>query len=132
VPQVNLPIFAAGRNWANLKLTNADKKIKIAKYEKAIQTAFKETRDQLANRKLAKEQLTATFEIFFAKSKMNDLANKKFKQGLLSKIELADARTNMFSSNEDWALARARYLGSMINLYKVLGGGSQFEEKIKN
>lgn len=130
-PQINLPIFAAGKNWSTLKQANADKKIKIAKYEKAIQNAFKETRNELANRKLAKEQLDAAYQIFLAKSEMNHIAKKKHGEGLLNNSELADAKINMFSSNEDWALARRQYLGNMINLYKVLGGGSEAPEEEK-
>ena len=48
IPQVNLPIFAGGKNWANLKLSNNEKEIRIAKYQKAIQTAFTEVKDALS------------------------------------------------------------------------------------
>jgi len=39
-PQITLPIFDAGRNRANLKVTEVDREIFLSQYEKAIQGAF--------------------------------------------------------------------------------------------
>jgi len=40
-PQISLPIFDAGSNRANLKVSEVDREIAVAQYEKAIQTAFR-------------------------------------------------------------------------------------------
>ncbi len=45
---INLPIFTAGRNLANLRVAKADREIAVAQYEKAIQVGFKEVSDALA------------------------------------------------------------------------------------
>ncbi|KVG57375.1 efflux transporter outer membrane subunit, partial [Burkholderia territorii] len=49
-PQITMPIFEGGQNIANLNLANVQKRIEIANYEKAIQSAFREVSDGLAAR----------------------------------------------------------------------------------
>ena len=46
-PQITLPIFTGGRNKANLDSAKVGKRIEVANYEKAIQTAFREVADAL-------------------------------------------------------------------------------------
>jgi multidrug efflux system outer membrane protein len=46
-PQISLPIFDGGGNRANVKVTEVDRDIAVAQYEKAIQTAFREVADAL-------------------------------------------------------------------------------------
>src|SRR5450830_92471 len=49
-PQINLPIFDAGVNRANLDIAKTSRDISVAQYEKAIQAAFGEVADALAQR----------------------------------------------------------------------------------
>lgn len=50
LPKITVPIFNAGRNRANLDLAEIRKESAVAQYEKAIQTAFRETADALVAR----------------------------------------------------------------------------------
>ncbi|ONS99674.1 hypothetical protein A8E39_16210 [Burkholderia cenocepacia] len=59
MPQVNLPIFAGGRNRANLSLAQVRKESSIVEYEKAIQTAFTEVADALVARSTLQKQLAS-------------------------------------------------------------------------
>jgi multidrug efflux system outer membrane protein len=59
VPQITLPIFEGGANIANLQLANVEKRIEIASYEKAIQSAFREVADGLAARGTYDQQIAA-------------------------------------------------------------------------
>src|SRR5207249_9893128 len=49
-PQITVPIIDIGATGAKLDVTKISKKIEIANYEKAIQTAFREVADALAVR----------------------------------------------------------------------------------
>jgi len=49
-PAVTQPIFDAGLNRANLALAKAQRNLAIDTYEKAVQTAFREVADALAQR----------------------------------------------------------------------------------
>ena len=52
-PQISVPIFAGGANVANLDLSEVEKNVYIAQYEKALQSAFREVDDALAARATA-------------------------------------------------------------------------------
>ena len=66
LPQVSLPIFEGGRNVANLRVSEADKKIAVANYEKAIQSAFREVSDALIDLSLIHIWIWPTAGCFLA------------------------------------------------------------------
>ncbi|MDD4464598.1 MAG: efflux transporter outer membrane subunit, partial [Desulfobacterales bacterium] len=57
-PRIAVPIFDA-RTWAAYDVTKVEREISVAQYEKAIQTAFREVADALAQRGAVGEQLAA-------------------------------------------------------------------------
>lgn len=54
-----MPIFDAGANRAALNITGTQRRIDVANYQQAIQTAFSEVADALAAQATTHEQLTA-------------------------------------------------------------------------
>ena len=127
-PQVSLPIFSGGRNVANLEIANLRKKIEILQYEKAIQTAFKEASDELANRQAAAKQLESTQVAFEARQSFYKIAEFRWKEGIDSNLNLLDANVNLLTAEGQRANLQKQYLANLINLYKVLGGGSEVYE----
>ncbi len=130
-PQINLPIFTGGRNIANLKLANLEKKIEIVNYEKAIQTAFREALDQLATREAAEKQLKSFDEILNIQTKNYNLLEKKHLVGISSKLNSLDAKISLLSAKQNQANMKKEYIANLISLYKVLGGGSEAMERDK-
>lgn len=126
-PQINLPIFSGGRNFANLTIANARKKIEIANYEKAIQAAFREALDQLAERKSISNQLNSYDEILKARQKNYDFSEKKHKVGINSALNVLDDQLTFLAAKQARATAKKEYLANLITLYKVMGGGSEVE-----
>jgi multidrug efflux system outer membrane protein len=57
-PQLVMPVFDA-RTWSAYKVSKADQKIALTKYEKTIQTAFKEVADALATNGTIGERVAA-------------------------------------------------------------------------
>ncbi len=57
-PQIIMPIFDA-RTWSALDASKVDREIVLAQYEKAIQVAFREVADALAQRGTLGDQLAA-------------------------------------------------------------------------
>jgi len=53
-----LPIFDA-RTWAAYNVSQATQEIALARYEKAIQTAFREVADTLAVRSTINQQISS-------------------------------------------------------------------------
>ena len=58
-PQIMIPIFGVGSTWAALSVSKITKKIEIANYEKAIQSAFRDVGDALAVRSIIDERIKA-------------------------------------------------------------------------
>ena len=127
-PQINLPIFNGGKNTANLNLANLTKKIEIIEYEKVIQTAFRETLDQLAERKSAVNQLKSFEDIFNFRKKNYEISELKNHEGIISKIDLFDTKIAFLTAQQNRLSAKKEYLSNLITLYKVLGGGSEIIE----
>lgn len=122
-PQLILPIFDAGRNRANLSLTEVRKNIEIANYEKTIQTAFREVADALVARGLLDRQVEAQQDVQNAQAERFKLAEARYKNGIDSSLNLLDAQRDLFSAQLDTVQARLLRLTNAIDLYRALGGG---------
>ena len=59
VPKIELPIFNAGRNQANLDLAKIRQQQAVVNYEQKFQAAFKEVTDALALRQSLADQISA-------------------------------------------------------------------------
>jgi len=122
-PQMVLPIFQAGRNVSNLKLTEVRKNIEIANYEKTIQTAFSEVADALVARGLLDEQIEAQQAVQNAQADRLQLADARYKNGIASSLDLLDAQRDLFAAELDTVQARLLRLTNAVDLYRALGGG---------
>jgi multidrug efflux system outer membrane protein len=125
LPQVTLPIFTAGRNWALLKVSDVDKAIAVAQYEKAIQTAFREVADALAERGTIDEQLAAQQSMTAAYAESYRLADARYTRGIDSFLAALDAQRFLFASEQELIATRLARLSNRVTLYKVLGGGAE-------
>ncbi len=122
-PQIVLPIFDMGARRANLKVANTDRDIYLAQYEKAIQSAFREVADALAQRGTLNDQFTAQESLTQALRTTYTLATARYKAGIDSYLSVLDAQRSLYAAEQGLiALRRARY-GNLVTLYKVLGGG---------
>ncbi|KAF1018775.1 MAG: Outer membrane protein OprM [Paracidovorax wautersii] len=81
-PQISLPIFDGGSNRANLKAAQVSRDIAVAQYEKAIQTAFQEVSDALAQRNTLGNQLDAQQSLVDAKAESFRLSDARFRNGV--------------------------------------------------
>lgn len=122
-PQVSLPIFDFGRNRANLDVAKLQKDVNIAQYEKAIQTAFKEVSDALAQRNTIGDRLKAQYALVDASSKSYKLSLARFKQGLDSYLSVLDSQRNMYSTQQGLISMKLLQQNNLLTMYKVVGGG---------
>lgn len=122
-PEINLPIFDAGRNRANLDAAEIGKKIEIARYERAIQTGFREVADALAARNGLAERIAATEDLVAAQQKRTDLATARYDQGVDSYLEALTATLDLYTTRQTLIQLRLSRAINSVNLYKALGGG---------
>ena len=121
-PQISVPIFDYGRNESGLDEAKANQQIAVARYEKAIQGAFREVADALAARGTLGKQLTAQKALVDASRLNARLAQARYARGVDSYLAVLDAQRSLFSAQEDEIAVRAGRLANLVTLYKVLGG----------
>lgn len=123
-PQISLPIFDGGSNQANLKVSKVDRDIAAARYEQAIQTAFREVADALAQRGTIDEQLAAQQSLTAATAERLRLSQARFDKGVDSHLNVLDSQRSLYASQQGLINVRLSRLANQVTLYKVLGGGS--------
>jgi multidrug efflux system outer membrane protein len=124
-PQVTLPIFQAGRLRSNLKLAETNRDIALTRYEKAIQTAFREVADALVARATWTEQLQAQRTLLKESDQASTITKARYEHGIDSYFALLDAQRSLFEAQQNEILIHQQSLANMIDLYKALGGGWQ-------
>jgi multidrug efflux system outer membrane protein len=123
VPNLALPLFRGGANRANLELTETQKKILIASYELAIQTAFREVSDALAVRGTIAEQLDAQVALVDASSKAFELSQARYKAGVDTFLTTLVSERALYTAKSSLVATQQSALGNRVALYRVLGGG---------
>ncbi len=123
IPQVTLPIFDAGRNRNNLRVSEAQRDIATAQYEKAVQSAFRDVADALAGRATLVDQLAAQQAETDAETERFKLSNMLFTNGVQSSLDLLDAQRSLFASQQLLVQAKLALLQNRIAVYRALGGG---------
>jgi len=124
-PTVSLPIFTAGRLKAELDVAEIQKEIYVTRYEKAIQSAFREVTDSLTARETYTDQARAQKANLKANEDYYTLARERYEQGVDSFLILLDAQRSLYSSRQNYLTLNLAQLANEVNLYKVLGGGWQ-------
>jgi multidrug efflux system outer membrane protein len=124
-PSVSVPIFAAGANFANLDIAKIEKRIEIANYEKAIQSAFHDVSDALNARGTYVAQVQADQDLVDADNRYYQLANMRFKAGIDNYLNVLVAENDLLSARLTLVSVKLAEQQNSITLYKALGGGWQ-------
>jgi multidrug efflux system outer membrane protein len=122
-PQISLPIFQGGANRATLKAAEVDRDIAVAQYEKAIQTAFREVADALAQRGTIDEQVAAQQSLTAATAESYNLSRARYEKGVDSYLVVLDSQRSLYGAQQNLITVRLARLTNLATLYKVLGGG---------
>jgi len=125
IPQIRIPIFEAGRLKASLEVAEVQRDIHVAQYEKAIQSAFREVADALAERATLAQQLDARRRLVEATQSGFRLSEARYKGGVDSYLGLLDAQRTLYAAELDLIGVRLADAANRVTLYKVLGGGWQ-------
>ena len=122
---ITLPIFNAGKLWANYKASKAQREAAILSYQKSIQEAFRDVADSLVGYQKAREY-RAQRELFVTTLRNQlRLANMRYRGGVSSYLEVLDIERQALDAELSYAQAYLSELNSVIYVYKALGGGWQ-------
>jgi multidrug efflux system outer membrane protein len=122
-PSISLPLFDAGSRQANLKGAQIARDIKVAEYEKSIQSGFREVADALAARAELANQLDAQTSLVQSTAQSLRLSEARYTRGVDSYLEVLDAQRSLYSARQALIGTRLARLANSVTLYKTLGGG---------
>lgn len=125
LPSVTWPIFRAGSIRANIEVQNAKQEQLAAQYDKAVLVAVKEIRNALTAFNQEQQRLAALTSAVDAAQKAADIAQDKYRQGLVNFNDVLDAQRSLFSYDDQRITSQEAITGDIISLYKALGGGWQ-------
>ena len=117
-----LTVFDSGRRQANVDAAQASQQIAQAQYERAIQSAFRDTADALAGLATWRDQLAAQREQRDAARDTARLTELKATQGAASALERLDAQRALFAAEQAVVQVRLAELNNRVLLFKALGG----------
>ncbi|MEE4452671.1 efflux transporter outer membrane subunit [Novosphingobium resinovorum] len=115
-------VFNAGGRKANVEVTRAQRDAALATYEKAIQTAFQETADALANQGTLAERLRAAKAFTVAAQDSATLTEATYRRGIVGSLDNLDAQRSLYSARQAEIAVRLALASNRITLYRVLGG----------
>jgi multidrug efflux system outer membrane protein len=122
-PSISQTIFDSGRNRANVRLAEANKLAAVASYEKAIQTAFREVADALAERGTIDEQMSAQNQRVDSAQVAARLSDARYRVGVASFLDALISQRTAYAAQQQLVTTRLNRDLNLVELYRSLGGG---------
>ena len=122
-PSVSLPIFAGGRNRANLQRAHAAYDESVALYRQQVLVAFGDVENSLSGIRQLEIQAAAQARAVTAARRASDLATQRYRSGIVAYIEVVDANRDTLAAERANAELAGQRLIATVQLIKSLGGG---------
>jgi len=122
-PSVSLPIFAGGRNLANLRNSKAAYEESVAAYRQQVLVAFGDVEDSLSDIRHLADQSAAQQRAVTNAQRSADLATERYRDGIVSYIEVVDANRDTLTAQRAYTQLTGQRLAAAVQLIKALGGG---------
>lgn len=121
-------IFDAGGNRANVAVSEARRDAALAAYEKAIQTAFREVADALANQGTIADRLSASHQNTQAASDTARLTEARYRGGVESFLANLVAQRSLYAARRNETAVSLIALQTRIELYRALGSDAELAD----
>jgi multidrug efflux system outer membrane protein len=118
----SLPIFDGGRREAGVQGAKAGLDIALANYREQILVAFRDVEDQLSSLTLLAEQSEAQSRSVAAAARATVLSDVRYRNGLVSQLELLDAQRSELRNRRQALQVRAAQYLATVGLIRALGG----------
>lgn len=122
-PSVRWPVFDGWRIRSNIKAQDARQEQALALYEKTVLIALMEVEDALvgyANEQVRHQSLAEAVE---SNRRSLDLSQELYGGGLIAFLNVLEAQRALYATEDQLAQSESSVVGSLIALYKALGGG---------
>jgi multidrug efflux system outer membrane protein len=121
-PSLDLPLFTGGRNRAQLTVARQAYDEAVANYRQTVVTAFQEVEDQLSAQRLLAAQLDAEKAALESARHTLEIANNRYKAGLVTYLEVAISQTAALMQEQAVVQLQGQDRVAVVNLIKALGG----------
>jgi multidrug efflux system outer membrane protein len=122
LPSLNLPLFDAGERRAQAEASEATRREALARYDAALQAAFREVADALAVRDSLAERLAAQQAQVQAAERVLTVSDRSYQLGGISQLELLDAQRQLASAQQGLVTLRQTEQANRVLLLRSLGG----------
>ena len=126
-PSVTLPIFEGYTNLARLEVAENRYQQMLEDYHQTILNAFREVADVLVALQTRKEQLANQRQQVAAARESLELADIRYRKGLVSYIDVIDAQRIVLDAELGVVQTERARLTAMVDLFKAVGGGWEEE-----
>jgi outer membrane protein, multidrug efflux system len=120
---VSLPIFDGGRRQAGVDDARAQLDAALASYRGQVLVAFREVEDQLSALRLLHDQSVVQGRAVDAAGRATTLSDTRYRNGLVSQLELLDARRSELRNRRQALQVRSAQFQAAVVLVRALGGG---------
>jgi multidrug efflux system outer membrane protein len=115
-------IFSGGAGRARVRQRQAERDAALASYEKAIQTAFREVADALADKATLDDRVAANRRNFGAANETLRLVQARYREGIDPFLTTLDAQRSAYAAQRNLVAVRLAEAQNCVTLYRVLGG----------
>jgi multidrug efflux system outer membrane protein len=120
---LSMPIFDGGRRQAGIDNAGAEMDLAVARYREQVLGAFRDVEDQLSALHLLAEQADAQARAVTAASRSTALSGTRYRNGLVSQLELLDAQRSELRNRRAALAVRSAQYQATVGLVRALGGG---------
>src|SRR5277367_185234 len=120
---VSQPIFTGGALRGNLHVAEAQHEQALTAYKQAIQFAFRDVSDALIGYQKLHEVRVRQEQTVADLAESVRISIMRYRGGTTTYLEVLDGQRSLFEAEITLAQARGAEYQSLVQLYKVLGGG---------
>ena len=120
---LSLPIFDGGRRAAQEEGAWAQLEAAVAQQRGQVLAAFRDVEDQLSALRLLQGQAEALSRAVQSAERATHLSDVRYRNGLVSQLELLDARRNELRNRRQALQVRTAQYTATVALIRALGGG---------
>lgn len=119
---LSLPIFDGGRRQAGVDSAKAGLDLAMADYRQQILQALREVEDSLSDLQLLARQAEVESKSVQFSNRATALAESRYRNGMVSQLEVLDARRSELSNRRQALQLQAAQYQSTVGLVRALGG----------
>ncbi len=123
VPAVHLPLFDGGLLRAQLRGREGEANIAVANYNAVVLEAVKQASDAISSTQSLQRQAQEQDKALQVAQQTYDMTAQRYEAGLVNKLALLRAQSQLLTQQRQSADVRARSLNNRVSLLTALGGG---------